>query len=100
MTNSEKGSAEVPKAARWALCGGGVLSLAGAGIVGTDLLRGLRDGVFMLTRHPVTAESGTRFKLTAFGEGFAVLALFALGVVLVTAAFRIGRNVSGDSGRR
>lgn len=98
MSTDKNKSAEVPKAARFALFGGGVLSLAGAGFIGTDLLRGLQEGVFLLTKHPVTAQSGAPYKLAAFGEGFAVLALFLLGVVLITSAFRIGRNkIPGDS---
>jgi len=56
----------------------------------------LSDGVFHLTKHPVTAESGLRFKLAAFGEGFAVLVLLALRAALITAAFRIGRRSNSN----
>lgn len=92
MSTNMNAPAEIPKSARFALFGGGVLSLAGSGFIGMDLVRGLRDGVFHLVKHPITAESGTRFKLAAFGEGFAVLVLLALGAALITAAFRIGRS--------
>jgi len=92
MSKNMSAPVEIPKSARFALFGGGVLALAGAGVIGMDLVRGLRDGVFLLAKHPITAESGTRFQLAAFGEGFAVLVLLALGAALITAAFRIGRS--------
>jgi hypothetical protein len=92
MSESKNNPPEIPKAARFALFGGGVLALAGAGVIGMDLMRGLREGVFLLARHPITAESGTRFQLAAFGEGFAVLVLLVLGVALIIASCRLGRT--------
>ena len=101
MSIQTSANSEIPKSVRFALFGGGVMALAGTGVIGTDLLSGLKEGIFYLTKYPVTAaESGSRFQLVAFGEGFAVLVLLALGAALITAAFLIGHRLNSNDKRK
>ncbi len=94
MLRKSDAPAVVPAYVRLVLAGGGALALSGAAVIGMDLRRGLREGVLLLARHPVTAESGTRFQWMAYGEGFAILLLVVLGAGLLGAAFRIGRGAA------